>query len=234
MILEFEGLKFILPSSTLLIGPMAAAKPLFALKLVARVLSRNSNCRSIIFATSSPRETVLKNLKVFHLSNDVERRIVFFDYNPRSRRMERINDYCYIGDFSSPGQLKEALLHAGENYIVVIPSFTLLLVGTKDKMELAEVLIENLLRRNVTSLIAVNSMMFMEVNRRLEKVVNNVITFTKRGERIYFKPLKFKGEAPEEELMFEFPEELFEVTKKEVALRTSEIIKDVKKKRQKP
>jgi KaiC/GvpD/RAD55 family RecA-like ATPase len=232
MILELEGLKFVLPSSTLLVGPMAAAKPLFALKFVASVLNRYGDYRAIIFATSSPKETILNNLKVFHLSDDAEKRITFFDFDPLSEELMKINDVCYVGNFSDPDQLKKALHYARENDIVVIPSFTLLLVGAKDRTELAEILAENLLKRQVTSLVAVNSAMFVEINKNLEGVADNVIAFTKRGKEIYFKPIKFKGEAPEREIRFEFPKELFEKTKKEVALRTSELIKEAKMKRQ--
>ncbi len=69
--------------------------------------------------------------------------------------------------------------------------------------------------------------MFEEHNRRLAERADNVLEFLKKGEKVYIRTLMFKGRAPEE-VPFEFPREMFEGTKKEVAERTARIIREKK------
>jgi hypothetical protein len=72
--------------------------------------------------------------------------------------------------------------------------------------------------------VAVNSDMFQEFNERLKEVSDNILEFFKKGEGIWIKVRKFKGEYDNEEKEFKFAKELFTTTKKEVAERTSKMI----------
>lgn len=223
----FEGVIFPFPSSTILVGPMAAAKPLFAQKLIVSLLNRY-DLRVIYFATSSPVRGILRNLKIFGLEEEKEDKIIFFDYNPSYSELKKVDENHYIGNFSEKGQLRDVLAHADEKKIVVIPSFTLLLVGVEEKMGLATILIERLFKKNVMSFIAVNSAMFKEVNKVLEDAADNVLEFVREEEKIHVRVIKFKGSASRREIPFDFPREMFQSTKREVAERTSRIIREKK------
>ncbi len=223
----FEDFEFELPAFTLLSGPMAAAKPLFAQKFVVEFLKTHGDFRVLYFATSSPVCSVIRNLRVFGAGEEELERITFLDYQPSCERLQRADSGYYIGNFSEPEQLDAALGMADEKTIVVIPSFTLLLIGSEEKERLVEVLLKRL-QKGVISFIAVNSAMFEEHNRRLAESADNVLEFLKRGEKVYIRALKFKGRAPAGEVPFEFPREMFEGTKKEVAERTARIIREKK------
>ena len=218
MIFEIENMAFELPASTLLTGPMAAAKPIFAQKFIVEWVKKGGKVS--YFATSSPIEGVISNLKILGLESFDN--ITFFDYDPKRNKIEKIGNN-YAGNFSDWKQLKEALNMV--DGIVVIPSFTLLLLGVKDKNKLADVLIENLIKKDITNFVAVNSEMFKDINEKIEQHVNNVLEFIKKKDGIYIKVKKFKGEAAFKEWPFEFPMHLFHRTKKEVAERTAELIK---------
>ena len=221
---QIENMAFELPASTLLTGPMAAAKPIFAQKFMVEWI-RNGGKVSY-FATSSPIDGVISNLKVLGLDEKMMDKITFFDYNPKLREIEKIGR-GYAGNFSNEKQLKEALNMVNDS-IVVIPSFTLLLVGIEDKKALASVLIKNLFEKDITSFVAVNSAMFKEVNKMLEEKADNILEFIKKEDGIYIKVKKFKGETAFKEWLFEFPMHLFHRTKKEVAERTAKLIKEKK------
>ncbi len=224
---EFEGLKFQIPSSTLLSGPMAAAKPIFAQKFIVKWLN-DTKGKVVYFATSSPIDNVIKNLNILGLKEEELKYITFFDYDPEYREVIKADNGIYKGDFSDVNQLTRAIEIVDENSTAIIPSFTLLLVGSKDKLRLAKALIEGLVKKPTTSFIAVNSDMFVEVNKLLEEEVDNVIEFMKENQDIYFKVKKFKGGKVEERKLLNFPRHLFENTKKEVARRTSLIIRKKK------
>lgn len=228
MRLKFERLEFEIPSSTVLMGPMAAAKPLFAQKFIVKLLNGDSSYHVLYFATSSPVCGILRNLRIFGLKNEAREKITFFDYQPSCNGLKKVDANYYIGNFSDKKQLKEALSKADEKTLVIIPSFTLLLVGTEDKVGLAEVIINDLMKYKVTSFVAVNSAMFKDINGFLARNADNVLEFFKRDNKIYFKVMKFKGKTPNEEILFHFPKELFQSTKKEVAERTSRIIREKK------
>lgn len=223
MMFEFEGLKFRLPFFTLLSGPMAAAKPIFAQKFIVKWLEGRDS-KVIYFATSTPVDGIVRNLKILGLNDRKLEDMVFFDYNPEYRELKKINDSLYVGDFSRKEQLKRALELIEEGSITIIPSFTLLLIGSDDKRRLGEILMDHLVKRFILSFIAVNSGMFQEVNEMLKDKADNVIEFIKYENDVYFKVVKFKGEAPRDKIKFEFPMHLFRRTKKEVAKRTSQII----------
>ncbi len=120
----FEGFEFELPAFTLLSGPMAAAKPLFAQKFVVEFLKTHGDFRVLYFATNSP----------------------VCNYQPSCESFQRADSGYYIGNFSEPEQLDAALCMAEEKTIVVIPSFTLLLIGSEEKERLVEVLLKRLQR----------------------------------------------------------------------------------------
>jgi hypothetical protein len=227
MKVKFENLEFNLPSSTILGGPMAAAKPLFAQKFIVNILNNYKEYNVLYFATSSPVCGILRNLEIFGLEKKNKERILFFDYDPSCSKFRKVNDGYYIGNFADKGHLEDALSHANEKSIVVIPSFTLLLVGTKDKAGLADILVRNVFEQKLTSFIAINTSMFEDINKILENKADNVIHFTRKDRKVNFKVLKFKGEGTKEGF-FEFPVEMFQRTKKEVAERTSELIKGKK------
>lgn len=222
--IEIENLRFELPSSTLLSGPMAAAKPIFAQKFMVKWI--NGGGKAIYFATSSPINGVVTNLKILGINENKIKNILFFDYDPNTEKIEKIS-YGYKGNFSDERQLKYALSFAKEN-LVIIPSFTLLLVGIKDKEKLAEILINDLIKKPVISFIAVNSAMFKNINKMIENEVDNVIEFIKKEGKIYIKVLKFRGEVKLKEWLFNFPMNLFYKTKKDVAERTSKMIRNKK------
>jgi archaellum biogenesis ATPase FlaH len=228
-----EGLKFSLPSFTLLAGPMAAAKPLFAQKFIAGFLNETDGANVFYLATSAPVEGILRNLQVFGLKEE-KRNITFFDYDPSIKELMRSEDDYYKGDYSSPEILKQILNLASENTIVVIPSFTLLLVNAERREELVEILLKAFKDKKFILFVAVNSDMFQEYNERLKEASDNLLEFFKRGEKIFIKLLKFKGEYESEEMEFKFEKELFTTTKKEVAERTSRMIKAKKAEETKP
>ncbi len=89
-------------------------------------------------------------------------------------------------------------------------------------------LLKEVFGRDMLSFIAVNSLMFGDINKLLEDKADNAVEFTRKNEKAHFKVLKFKGSAPEEERAFEFPVDMFCNTRKEVAERTSKIIKGKK------
>jgi len=221
---ELEGFKFKLPSFTLLTGPMAAAKPLFAQKFIAAILNEGGEPRVFYFATSAPVEGILRNLEVFGLKRGREK-ITFFDYDPAIKELKKEGDNYYKGDYSIPEMLKSIFELADENTIVVIPSFTLLLVNTERKEELVEVLVESIKDKNLTSFVAVNSDMLQNFNKKLESACDNIMEFFKKEEQIFIKVTRFKGEYDAEEKEFKFAKELFTTTQKEVAERTSEMIR---------
>ena len=70
--------------------------------------------------------------------------------------------------------------------------------------------------------------MFEEHNEKLAGRADNVLEFLKRGENVRIRTIKFRGDAPEGEAPFEFPREMFDGTKKEVAERTARIIREKK------
>ncbi len=228
---RFNAFEFELPAFTTLSGPMAAAKPLFAQKFVVEFLRDHSDWKVLYFATSSPIQGILRNMHIFGLREEDEGRITFLDYQPSCEELKRIeSNYC-IGNFSKVEQLEKGLRMAGEKTIVVIPSFTLLLVKADDKEKLGKTLIEvisKLKAKGVTSFIAVNSKMFGEVNAMLEKNADNVLEFSKRSDNVYIQAKKFRGIAPNGEVPFEFSREMFQRTKKEVAERTVRIIREKK------
>lgn len=228
MEINFEGLIFDLPSSTLLSGSMATAKPLFAQKFIVTLLNKLDGLKVAYFATSSPVCGILRNLKIFGLRDNLEKRIVFFDYNPLCNELKRVDENYYVGNFSDVDQFESALTYAGEKSAIVIPSFTLLLVGSDNKLELTDVLVKNVLNQDTTSFTAVNSLMFEEINTLLEDAVDNVLKFTRKERKIYFRVLKFRGRVSKREMPFEFPVNMFQRTKKEVAERTSRIIREKK------
>ncbi|WP_461865186.1 hypothetical protein [Thermococcus sp.] len=82
------------------------------------------------------------------------------------------------------------------------------------------------MKYKVTSFVAANSAMFKDINGLLARNADNVLKFFKRDNKIYF--MKFKGKTLNEEIFFHFPKELFQSTKKEVAERTSKIIREKK------
>ena len=159
---RFEGFEFELPTFTLLSGPMAAAKPLFAQKFIVSFLKEPPDCRVLYFATSSPVCGVLRNLRIFGMSDDEARRITFLDYQPSCEKLSKVDINYYIGNFSKPEQLEEALKMVDERSIVVVPSFTLLLVGSDEKERLTDVLIRGIKESDSTAFVAVNSAMFEE------------------------------------------------------------------------
>lgn len=223
-----EGLEFELPASTLLSGPMAAAKPLFAQKFLVEFLKEHPDYNVLYFATSSPVCGILRNLRIFGMGGGEIQRITFLDYQPSCTKIEKVDTGYYIGNFSEPEQLRNGLEMAGKKSVAVVPSFTLLLIGSEEKERLVEVLIKWLRREKVVAFVAVNSAMFEAYNRKLAENADNVLEFLKRGEKVYIKPVKFCGAVPGEELPFEFPREMFEGTKKEVAERTARIIREKK------
>ncbi len=225
---RFEGFDFELPAFTLLSGPMAAAKPLFAQKFIVEFLRENPDYKVLYFATSSPVCGILRNLRVFGMRDDVAKGITFLDYQPSCEGLKRVDANYYIGNFSDSKQLEKALGVADERTIVVVPSFTLLLIGSEAKDELTDVLIKGVRKANPIAFVAVNSAMFREQNEKLAESADNIIEFTKRGEKVYVRALKFRGRAPDGEVKFEFPREMFEGTKKEVAERTARIIREKK------
>ncbi|MCD6473330.1 MAG: hypothetical protein J7K47_00255 [Thermoplasmata archaeon] len=224
MIFEIENMAFELPASTLLTGPMAAAKPIFAQKFIVKWIENGG--KVAYFATSSPVDGVISNLKVLGLEEKMMDKITFFDYNPQMKEIKEI-EKGYAGNFSDEKQLKEALNMVNDG-IVVIPSFTLLLVGVEDKKALASILIENLFEKDITNFVAVNSAMFKEINKMLEEKADNILEFIKKKDGIYIKVVKFKGETAFKEWLFDFPMHLFHRTKKEVAERTAKLIKEKK------
>jgi len=222
---EIENLRFELPSFTILSGPMAAAKPIFAQKFMVKWI--NTGGKAIYFATSSPINGAITNLKILGIDENKIKNILFFDYDPNIKRIEKIS-HGYKGNFSDENQLKYALNFAKEK-LVIIPSFTLLLVGVKDEEKIVKTLIDELIKKPITSFIAVNSAVFRDINKMLENAADNVIEFIKKEDKIYIKILKFKGEYKLKEQLFDFPINLFYKTKKEVAERTSRMIRDKKK-----
>lgn len=226
----FLGFEFELPAFTLLSGPMAAAKPLFAQKFIVEFLKVHPDYGILYFATSSPVCGVLRNLQIFGMDDEKTRGITFLDYQASCAQIERADTGYYIGNFSEPEQLKRALDMASQKSIVVIPSFTLLLIGSEEKELLVDVLVDWLEGRGkrVVSFVAVNSAMFGDHNRKLAENADNVLEFLKRGDEVYIRPLKFSGSAPRENVPFKFPREMFEGTRKEVAERTARIIREKK------
>jgi len=101
----------------------------------------------------------------------------------------------------------------------------------EDKFSLANILIKNLIEKNTTSFVAVNSAMFGEVNKILEQRVDNILEFIKKKDGIYIRVVRFKGETAFKEWPFNFPMNLFHKTKKEVAERTAKLIKEKKEKK---
>lgn len=229
MEVNFAELRFSFPSLIVLTGPMAAAKPLFAQKLTVALLNEKSDIKAMYFATSSPVCGILRNLKMFGLEEEKKDKITFFDYNPACDRIEKVGEKYYLGNFSKKEQLKRALSHADEKTIVVVPSFTLLLVGTEDKMGLTDVLIEGLRNQGLASFVAVNSTMFAETNKAIEDRADDVLSFTREGKKVHIKVIKSKRESPGRQVPFEFPIEMFQSTKKEVAERASRIIGEKKR-----
>ncbi|MGB9781116.1 hypothetical protein [Caldanaerobacter sp.] len=221
---EIEGLKFSLPSFTLLAGPMAAAKPLFAQKFIAAFLNEVDGANVFYLATSAPVEGILRNLQVFGLKEE-KKNITFFDYDPAVKELKKEGDNYYKGDYSEPEILKQILDLAAENTIIVIPSFTLLLVNTERKEDLIRTLLGTSENKNFISFVAVNSDMFQNYNEKLMEASDNLLEFFKKGEKIFLKVVKFKGEYDREETEFKFEKELFTTTKKEVAERTAKMIK---------
>jgi KaiC/GvpD/RAD55 family RecA-like ATPase len=224
----FEEFEFELPAFTLLFGPMAAAKPLFAQKFIVEFLRNHPDYKVLYFATSSPVCGILRNLRVFGLSDGDTRRLTFLDYQPSCEEVKRADTNYYMGNFSDPGQLRMALRTADEKSIIVVPSFTLLLIGSDNKEELTGVLIDGIKKSGAMAFVAVNSAMFEEHNKRLAENADNVLEFLKRGDRVYVRALKFRGEALRSEVPFDFPRDMFEGTKKEVAERTARIIREKK------
>ena len=224
MIFQIENMVFELPASTLLTGPVAAAKPIFAQKFMVEWIKKGGKVS--YFATSSPMESIISSLKILGLDKKMMDRITFFDYSPKLKEIKKI-EKGYVGNFSNKEQLKEAL-NMVDDSLVVIPSFTLLLVGIEDKFSLVDILVKNLIEKDITSFIAVNSAMFKEINKMLKQHVDNVLEFIKKEERIYIKVKKFKGEVAFKEWVFNFPMHLFHRTKKEVAERTAKLIKEKK------
>ena len=191
-------------------------------------LRENPDYRVLYFATSSPVCGVLRNLRIFGMGDDLEGRITFLDYQPSCGGIRKVDTNYYIGNFSDSEQLREALNMADGKTIVVVPSFTLLLIGSEEKDELTDALIGGIREANSIAFVAVNTAMFGEQNERLAESADNILEFTKRGEKVFVRAFKFKGAAPEEEIPFEFPREMFEGTKKEVAERTARIIREKK------
>jgi KaiC/GvpD/RAD55 family RecA-like ATPase len=228
---NFEGFEFELPAFTLLSGPMAAAKPLFAQKFIVEFLKEHPDWRVLYFATSSPICGILRNLRIFGLGDEDKGKITFLDYQPSCEELREVEGNYYIGNFSNKDQLETALKMAGEKTMIVIPSFTLLLVGAEDKEELGRTLVRTLSELKVNgavSFVAVNSKMFEGINVMLEDEADNVMEFIKRGDDVYILSKKFRGKAPEGEVPFKFPREAFQSTKKEVAERTARIIREKK------
>jgi KaiC/GvpD/RAD55 family RecA-like ATPase len=226
-----EDFEFELPAFTLLSGPMAEAKPLFAQKFIVEFLREHPDWRVLYFATSSPICGILRNLRTFGMRDEDKGRITFLDYQPSCEELREVEGNYYMGNFSDKDQLEKALKLAGERTIIVMPSFTLLLVGTEDKEELGRTLIgmlSKLKEKGVVSFVAVNSKMFEGVNAMLEGEADNVLEFIKKDDDIYILARKFKGKAPDGEVLFRFPREAFQSTKKEVAERTARIIREKK------
>ncbi|MGB9678497.1 MAG: RAD55 family ATPase [Thermoanaerobacteraceae bacterium] len=230
---ELEGLKFSLPSFTLLAGPMAAAKPLFAQKFIANFLNKIEGANVFYLATSAPIEGILRNLQVFGL-NEERRNITFFDYDPAVKELREEEDNYYKGDYSNPKILNQILDLANENAVIVIPSFTLLLVNAEKKEELAETLLEAFKNKKLILFVAVNSEMFQDLNGKLIGVSDNFLEFFKKGKEIFIKVVKFKGKYDKEEKEFRFKKEIFTTTKKEVVEKTSNVIKKKKAEKIKP
>lgn len=205
---------------------MAAAKPIFVQKFIVKWLNSKKG-KVYYFATSSPIYGIIRNLDILGLRGEELKNIVFFDYDPEYKEMVEVGNGIYKGNFSDVNQLMKAMeaIDKDENSVIVIPSFTLLLVGSKDKLRFTKTLIEELIKRPNTIFIAVNSDMFVEVNKLLEEKVDNLIEFLKEDQNIYFKVKKFRGERVEGRRPLKFPRHLFEKTKKEVARRTSSIIR---------
>jgi KaiC/GvpD/RAD55 family RecA-like ATPase len=228
---NFEGFEFELPAFTLLSGPMAAAKPLFAQKFIVEFLKGHSGWRVIYFATSSPICGILRNLRLFGSKDDDKAKITFLDYQQTCEDLKKVEGNYYMGNFSDRNQLEKALKMAGEKTIIVIPSFTLLLIGTEDKEELGRTLLRalsELKEKKVIFFVAVNSKMFEGINVMLEEEADNVLEFIKRNDDVYILAKKFRGKAPEDKVPFKFPREAFQSTKKEVAERTARIIREKK------
>ncbi|WP_297498471.1 hypothetical protein, partial [Thermococcus sp.] len=213
---------------TLLTGPMAAAKPLFAQKFIVKFLKKNPDYKVLYFATSSPVCGILRNLRIFGMKEEDTERITFLDYQPSCEDLKKVDVNYYIGSFSKPEQLEKVLDMADGRTIVVVPSFTLLLIGSEVKDELTDVLTKGIRKASSVAFVAVNSAMFKEQNERLAESADNVLEFTKKGEKVYVRVVKFKRQAPDGEVPFEFPREMFEGTKKEVAERTARIIREKK------
>ncbi|KAA0002801.1 MAG: hypothetical protein FE044_02420 [Thermoplasmata archaeon] len=111
-----------------------------------------------------------------------------------------------------------------KNEVVIIPSLTLLIVGIENKKELADVLINGI--KNMTAFVAVNSAMFKDINKILEENADDVFEFIKKWREVYINVINFKGKFAFKEWLFKFPIHLFHKTKKEVAERTSKLIKE--------
>ncbi|NJF24627.1 hypothetical protein [Thermococcus sp. Bubb.Bath] len=228
---HFNSFEFELPAFSILSGPMAAAKPLFAQKFIVEFLKKYPDWRVLYFATSSPICGILRNLRIFGLRNDDRGKITFLDYQPSCEELREIERNYYMGNFSDKNQLEKGLKMGGEKTIIIIPSFTLLLVGAEDKEELGKTLMRTLSElkaKGVVSFVAVNSKMFEGINAILEDEADNVLEFIKRGDDVHILTKKFKGKAPEVEVPFKFPREAFQSTKKEVAERTARIIREKK------
>ncbi|WP_297070567.1 hypothetical protein [Thermococcus sp.] len=121
-----EGFELELPAFTLLTGPMAAAKPLFAQKFIVKFLKEHPDYRVLYFATSSPVCGILRNLKVFGMGNEGTGKITFFDYQPSCEGIRKADTDYYIGNFSDPEQLGRVLNMANERTMVVVPSLSLI------------------------------------------------------------------------------------------------------------
>ena len=223
--IRFLDVDITIPSSILLKGPMAAAKPVFAQKFIVNWI--NMGNRVLYFATSSPIDGVLRNLEILGL-NKKNGNIVFADFVVEAKKILEINDNLYKGNFSDYMILRDFLTEfyrkvSLDRWLLVIPSFTLLLMTADNKIDLVNILITYIIKKHILSMIAVNSEVLKEYNSILEKECDMTIEFRRKEDHIFYKIVD-----ENKWYILDFPDDLFQRTKKEVAQRTGSIIRKTK------
>ena len=219
---------FPMEGNVLLIGPMAAAKPLFGQMLAKRWVSSGGSL--LYMLTSAPRKAVEANLRTFGFDDEELRNVCLVDYVPGST-LEQIDSRVWQAPLEDPDTLERVVTvvksHGQGPWMVLIPSVTLLLANTPDRNRLIETLKRLFYGKSAVDLaaLAVNTKMFQEENEMLIRDAERVLSFRRERDTVYLKVERGVPGWVGKEIVMPVPADILDGTKKEVAKRTSQLLR---------
>ncbi len=215
---------FPLQGTTLLIGPMAAAKPLFGQILGRRWLEETGGTL-LYLVTSAPLPSVKMNLRAFGIEE--QSHVYFIDYVPGESAGRR-DAHTWEGDLAQPETLRATVKTAIDTMpgpvMVAVPSITLLLANTEDRETLLATL-NDLFYDGKTdfTVLAVNTKMFPQENTRLMKQADTVLDFRRQEDTVFLTVEQGMSKWEGKQVTFRVNQNILSATKKEVAKRTSRL-----------